>query len=132
MVTIEQLLTAAKSGAGIPSNYRLARVMGVSDNTLNRWQHARSLPDDITAAKLAEMAGMDPDFVVASMHAARAAEGTERSLWQRIAGRLEKAGALGAAAILSLFITGGPDAGASLGQAAETTPVHNESSLYTL
>lgn len=125
MVTIQELLTAAKQGAGIPSNYRLARVLGVSDNSLNRWQHARGFPDDVTAARLAQMGGLDPGAVVAAMHAQRTAEPEERALWERMAARLQAGAATVGAAVLALFITIGPDGGVSLGGDAQARTVHN-------
>ena len=115
MISIQQLLDAAKAGANIPSNYRLARVLGVHDNTLNRWQHARGLPDDVMAVRLAEMAHLDPDYVVASMHAARAATDDERSLWTRIARRLEAV----AAAVLVGTVLSAPTPAPAQGTTAE-------------
>jgi transcriptional regulator with XRE-family HTH domain len=85
---ISELLAAAKAGGNIPSSYRLARLLGVSDNTVNRWQHSKGWPDDLAAARLADLAGLDVGAVVASMHAQRASEPKARELWQAIADRL--------------------------------------------
>jgi hypothetical protein len=85
---IADLLSAAKSRAGIPSSYRLARVLGVSDNTVNRWQHSKGFPDDRTAARLAQLAGLDVGAVVASVHAQRATAPDERAMWESISERL--------------------------------------------
>lgn len=107
MLTIPDLLTAAKTGAGIPSSYRLARVLGVTDNTVGNWQHGRAFPSDSTAAELARMAGLDPDAVVAAVHALRATSADERVRWERIAHRLQAAAA---AVFLSFGLVLAPDA----------------------
>lgn len=112
MITIQQLLTAAKTGAAIPSNYRLARVLGVTDNTVANWQNGRALPSDATVGQLAQMAGLDPDAAVASIHAARASDDGERSRWTRIAARLANSTAAVGAVILSALVFASPDASA--------------------
>ena len=112
MITIQQLLAAAKIGAAIPSNYRLARVLGVTDNTVGNWQNGRALPSDATVGQLAQMAGIDPDAAVAAIHAARASDDGERSRWTRIADRLARSGAVAGAVILSALVSASPDASA--------------------
>ena len=121
----KQLLAAVRADQGLPSNYALARFLNVRENTLHRWHSGRNTPDDLTAARLAELAGLDPCAVVAEMHAQRATEPAERALWEGLAARLAKAGAAAVAAVLALFITIGPDGGVSLGQQAHAAPVHN-------
>jgi DNA-binding transcriptional regulator YiaG len=88
----EQLLDAAKKAQGIPSNYRLARVLGVSDNTMAKWSQGRNAPGEPHAMRLAEMAGMDAGVVVAELHAERAADPETRDLWRGIAARLRQVG----------------------------------------
>jgi hypothetical protein len=87
MLSTSDLLSAAKRGAGIPSNYRLARVMGLSDNTLTRW-NGGAIPDDSSAARLAQMAGMDVEYVIVSMKAQREKDPELRAIWARAAERL--------------------------------------------
>lgn len=87
-----ELLEAAKTAHAIPSNYRLARVLGVTDNTLGNWQSGRSIPNTALAMRLAEMAGRDPAIVVAELAAERAQDDDERDLWRGIAARLRQAG----------------------------------------
>ncbi|MFY7915873.1 MAG: DUF3693 domain-containing protein [Rubrivivax sp.] len=131
MVTIQELLSAAKTGAGIPSNYRLARVLGVSDNTVGNWQHGRAFPDDEMAARLAAMGHLDPGAVVASMHAQRASSEPQRALWSAMAKRLERA-AVAACVVLSLGAwTGGPDGGA-LASTGDEAHASAPSGLYIM
>ncbi len=111
MLTTVELLAAARAAHGIPSNYRLARVLNVSDKSIQRWNTGKNTPDDAMASRLAEMAGLDPDSVVAAMHAERAVTEAERARWQRIAHRLQ---AVAACVILSLVGFGAsPDARAT-------------------
>lgn len=110
----KELLAAVRAAQNVPSNYALARVTGIAERSLQRWNVGSHTPDDATAARLAELAGLDPDATVAAMHAQRAAEPAERSRWERIARRLQSAGAAAAAVFLSLLIGGTPDAGASV------------------
>lgn len=121
MITTRELLAAVRAAQGIPSNYRLARLIDVPDTTVQRWNTGRNLPDDLMCVRLAELAGLDPSAVVAAIHAERAAAGPERELWTRIAERLQH-GAIAAAVILSMgFWGGGPDGGA---MAAEPQALH--------
>ena len=120
-----ELLAAVRAAQGIPSNYRLARVLGLPDTTLQRWNTGSNTPDDMTAARLAELAGLEPGAVVAAMHAQRAKAPEERALWQGIAAKLQRAAATVGAAVLALFITIGPDGGVSLGGEASAAPVNS-------
>lgn len=103
MISTIDLLTAAKRANGIPSNYRLARVLGATDATLQRWNTGRGCPDDAHAARLAEMAGLDVGYVVASMRAEREKDEHLRTIWQSIADRL-RAGPIGVAAAVSIAL----------------------------
>jgi hypothetical protein len=123
-MTAKELLTAVRVAQGIPSNYRLALIVGVRENAVQRWNSGRGAPDDAMAARLAELAGLDPDSVVASMYALRAQDETDRARWERIAARLSKAASVAAAVILSLCITGKPDAFSPMGT-AQAAPVNS-------
>lgn len=112
MITTKELLTAAKVAQNIPSNYRLCRVLGVPDTTVQRWNTGRGRPDDDMARRLAELAGLDPGAVVAAIRAEREAEGPMHDLWANVARRLQAAALASLAAFLSGFVGGGPDAGA--------------------
>lgn len=118
-MTPADLLAAVRAAQGFPSNYRLAAAMGIAEKLVSRWNVGRGAPDDATAERLAEAAGLDPDATVAAMHAWRAHDEAERARWERIAARLAAAPAVAAcvlaAAILALWTTGGPDGGAFLG-----------------
>lgn len=102
-----ELLAAVKAAQAIPSDYRLARFLGVTDNTVSNWQHGRRRPDDAMALRLAELAGVDPGAVLAGLAAERATDAGAAAAWRSVAARLAST----AAALLVAFgIGGGPDA----------------------
>lgn len=55
------------------------------------------------AVRLAEMAGLDPAYVLASMYAQRAAEGPLQTVWATIARRTQAAAAAVLVAIVSVL-----------------------------
>lgn len=126
MISTRELLEAAKSARGLPSNYRLARELDVPEKTVQRWNTGKNSPDDVHAAQLAVLAGLDPAEVVVSIRAERSTEPAMRSLWEGIAKKLERAGVAALAVFLSLWIGGGPDAGAQAATraSAQTAPVN--------
>ncbi len=129
MLTTADLLAAAKNAQGIPSNYRLARVLDVPETTVMRWNTGRNRPDDEMTRRLAEMAGIDPGFAVASVRAEREKEGPMRDLWAGIASRLQGgAVAAGLAAVTLGGWTGGPDGGAH----AHTLTGNSGGSVYLM
>jgi hypothetical protein len=72
MLTTNALLDAAKRAHSMPSDYRLCRVLGATDNTLYNWRKGKSHPDETYSFKLAKLAGLDLAFVLISMAALRA------------------------------------------------------------
>lgn len=72
MLTTNVLLDAAKQAASIGSDYRLARTIGASDNTLYNWRHGISAPDERYSLKLAELSKIYLPYVLNCMAAARA------------------------------------------------------------
>lgn len=103
-----ELIAAVKAAQGITSDYRLARFLGVTDQTVGNWQHGRRRPDDETAIRLAGLAGLDPDAVLVALYEERATDEASRAAWARIASRLARAGVAGVVAVLA--VTGSPDA----------------------
>lgn len=105
MLTTSDLLAAVKHAQGIPSNYRLARIIGVTDATVANWKHGRNLPDDPMCERLAQMAGLDPAYVIASIYAERAANDDSKRIWSGIAKRLQGLAAGLATVIVSVWIS---------------------------
>lgn len=113
MLTTAELLGLAKDRQGIPSNYRLAKVLDIPINTISRWNTGKTKPDDDMCVRLAELAGLDPGQVVASIRAERCEPGPMRDVWAGVAERLARVGVAAAmAAVTVLGVTVSPDAGA--------------------
>lgn len=86
------LIDQAKKAQGIPSSYRLTRILGVTDVTMTSWTAGRASPNDSAAIRLAEMAGLDPALVLAEIAVERAQDDESRALWRGIVDRLKNAG----------------------------------------
>lgn len=133
MISSRELLAAARAAQGIPSNYRLARVLDVPERSVQRWNTGKNTPDDPVAVKLAEMAGLDPAMVLASMYAQRATDGPMQSVWETIARRAQTAAAALSAATLSVLAMTVPDGvaqAATRSGAVVPTQVLDANSLY--
>lgn len=86
-------LDAARSRAGLPSDYALAARLGATRAAVSSWRCGRKYPDALHAFRLAELADVDPARLVAdlelqraeSLHRDEAAAGW-RSILQRIGG----------------------------------------------
>ncbi len=74
------LLDAAKAAQGITSDYRLCRVLGVTDHALYTYRRGRT-PDDERGLKLAEMAGLDGSWVLVNLSAERAKDPAQRAAY---------------------------------------------------
>jgi hypothetical protein len=93
-MTINDLLAAVKIRHALASNYALAKFLDTRETTVWRWTSGRNLPDEETTARLAELAGLDPDLVVTSMQGERTRDPAGKARWARIADRLKTAPAL--------------------------------------
>jgi len=89
MRTISELLDQVKAARAIPSDYKLAMYLGVSQGTVQNWRHQRSLPDQRATAKIAAELQIDPDVLILEIEAQRAPSDFARLAWLRIAERLQ-------------------------------------------
>jgi len=92
MRTIDYL-DAARSRAGLPSDYALAARLGATRAAVSSWRCGRKFPDALHAFRLAELAQCDPAKALADMELERAerqhrddAAAGWRSILQRIGG----------------------------------------------
>lgn len=120
MRTVNELLDQVKANSGIQSDYRLAKTLNLTINTISNYRHGRSRPDDLVLSKLAELGGIPADQVellAVTLQAERATTDEARALWQRIASRLQ-AGAVHSVVLALLvaagFITTTPNAHAAV------------------
>ena len=73
MFSVNDFLDRAKAGAGLDSDYGLAKVVGVSRANVSNWRHERNAPDERAILKLCELSGDDPEHVAACIQSMRAA-----------------------------------------------------------
>jgi transcriptional regulator with XRE-family HTH domain len=124
-----EYLDAARSRAGIPSDYALAARLGVSRGAVSNWRVGRGFPEPLYAFRLAELADVDPARLVADLELQRAEREHRdataagwRSILQRISG-----------AAAAVVMVAGLGAVPSPSQASGSQPrVNPDSSLYIM
>lgn len=84
MFSTTDLLDRAKAAAGDVSDYRIAQLLGVPRATVSGYRRGVSRPENPIAMRLAELCGLDPVEVVASVNLERAKSETDRELWEMI------------------------------------------------
>ena len=87
--TIE-LLDLAKHAQGDISDYRIAQILGVSQPTVSAYRIGRAYPSNPIAARLAELAGLDPEAAICWVNIERARDETEAKTWLRVLSRVER------------------------------------------
>lgn len=97
-LSVNELLDAVKARHKITSDYKLAAYLGLTLGAISHYRHGRSLPDERGCQKIADALGIDADVLAAKMLARRAQTTEARTLWERVAQRLEH----GVAAVLLL------------------------------
>lgn len=107
-----ELLDLARARADIPSDYRLAKILGVTSQTVSQWRSGRQYPDLLKVFQLAELAQLQTVSVAAELEldrAERAARPEQANAWRQV---LEKLGGIAAAVIVSVGL-GGASIGAN-------------------
>ncbi|HEX5129602.1 MAG TPA: helix-turn-helix domain-containing protein [Usitatibacter sp.] len=102
MNSTAELLEAVKRRHGIASDYALAKILGVSRQTISAYRSGTTLGDQI-AMKVADELGVDRAAVLAAMAAERTRDAAVRSAW---AAAVKKLG--GVAAAVAMMLGGGP------------------------
>lgn len=85
MYTVPEILDLARQHSGIPSDYALAKRLGVVRQTISLMRSGRLGLSEEHAEHLAELAGLDPLTVYAHAQATRAKRTTQRAFWARVA-----------------------------------------------
>lgn len=88
MISIANLLDAAKAGEGIDSDYRLAKVIGITHTVVSSYRLGKSMPNDKILSQLCALSGDDVAVVAAEIQAARAQSPEGKNMWLMIAKRL--------------------------------------------
>jgi hypothetical protein len=88
---IPELLDAAKAGAGIQSDYRLAQILGIKNSAVANWRAEHARPSDEHILRLADMAQLDQAEALAQAQIEKAKTPAERAAWVTIAERVSRA-----------------------------------------
>jgi transcriptional regulator with XRE-family HTH domain len=96
--SIDALLDKAKLIHSLPSDYKLALVLGVSFSSIGNYRHGKTLPDARVISLLCDLTGDDPALVLVQVEAERAKTDEARSLWASVFERLSMTARQGVAA----------------------------------
>lgn len=77
------LLDKARELCSPPTDYRLAKMTGIAQQTISRCRTRGKTLDDANATRLAEFLGMSPLAVIARMNEDRAKTPEQKALWKR-------------------------------------------------
>jgi hypothetical protein len=114
MNTTCDFLDAIKARHGVPSDYALAKTLGVTHQMVSGYRAGRVFLGDSTAIKVAELLELDAAVILAAVHCERAKKPDEKAAWSAM---LEKLGGIAAA----LFISIGGASAPAPAQAAPTS-----------
>lgn len=78
-------LDELKSLNGNASDYRLAKILEVKAATISNYRHGKSFFDDAVCERVADLLGIQPEYVLACIHAERAKSPSLRTAWTHIA-----------------------------------------------
>ena len=102
MFSVAQLLDSAKEKGNIESDYRLAKVIGISHGTMSGYRSGKSMPDERVTEQLCALSGDDVAVVAAQLQAERSRTAEGKTMWMMIAKRLAGGAST---AILSVLFT---------------------------
>lgn len=100
MFSVPEFLDRAKRGAGVESDYALAKVTGLAKNAISNYRNEKNAPDERAILALCALSGDDPFYVATMIQSMRAANDDAASLWRRAADKLKGAAAVGAIAVI--------------------------------
>jgi hypothetical protein len=87
MKTTVQYLDAVKRRLDLPSDYAIAKALGLTRAAVSKQRNGDSSFDDLTAVRVAEILGLDPMEVIAACNAERARDDDARRVWERLWGK---------------------------------------------
>ncbi|WP_375066912.1 DUF3693 domain-containing protein [Stenotrophomonas lactitubi] len=103
MTAVQEMLDAAKKGAGIPSDNVLSQKLGITRAVISAWRNGLYPVPDERIAQICELAKLDGAVWIAKLHAERATSPVERKVWRSVLDRLSAA-----AAVLVLVVCATP------------------------
>jgi transcriptional regulator with XRE-family HTH domain len=127
VINTSDLLDKAKVIHNLPSDYKLALVMGISHSALTNYRQGKTLPDARIIQLICELTGDDPALIAVQIEAQRAKTSEARSLWDLVAKRLQAAAL---AAIFAAVCVGTLAPLPSYAEAYQVTPGTPAKNLY--
>lgn len=121
MKTTVEYLDAIKVRLDLPSDYAVAKALGLTRAAVSKQRLGHSVFDDTTALRVAEILGVDPMEVISAANAERARDEETRRLWERAWGKVT-----GATAVVAIAAGIGLSAAPST---AKASPVRNTGSV---
>lgn len=100
-----EFLDALKARYCLPSDYALAKKLGLTHQTVSKYRLGKDFLGDSTALRVAELLEIDPAIVIASVHAERSKIAAEKAVWESI---IERLGGAAAAVLLGIGLAGSP------------------------
>lgn len=95
-----EFLDLIRARYGLPSDYAVAKMLGIDPPLIYRWRGGKGGMSDATAARVAALLDLDPGYVLARLYAERAADDAGREVWLNLARRLGPA----VAAVLAVLL----------------------------
>ena len=118
MYTLDQVLDLAKARNDIKSDRGLARELGIAN--LAFYRNGMTYPSDATCVRLAALADLPPQALIAAVHIMKEPDGKVREIYKQW---MDQATAAGLAFVFALGMLSAPaPAAASTGQQAASTP----------
>lgn len=115
MNTTIGFIDAVKASQGGISDYRLAKILGITQQTVSKYRTGKDFLGDVTAIKVAALLEIEPAYVLACVHQERSKSDAERAAWSSI---IERFGGLAASVALGVALGGAP----APAQATASTP----------
>lgn len=91
MFSVADLLDRAKAGGNIDTDYRLAKVIGISHQGMTNYRMGKSRPDARVLEQLCALSGDDVAVFAAQLQAERERTPEGKTMWLMIAKRLSGA-----------------------------------------
>lgn len=98
---VMELVERAKTRAGLPSDYALAKAMDIERQVISQWKKGSRHPSNEEAVQLATLAGLDEMQVIAEIELRTAKNEKKREFWQHF---LEKRGAVATVGLCALGV----------------------------
>lgn len=127
---VAKLLDQARAVSGLPSDYAIGKLFGVSSQAVSDWRHGRKYPGSLILFKLCILAKLEPAQVTAEIEAERAEKAgqvDQAGAWREV---LRKLGGVAASVAGAVILSAAPTpSNASSGAASQ--PAGPALSSYT-